>query len=200
MIIYKGLFNDFSDFYLEKKEERTELARLLREYVSDLCRLINTSHKIYKFRNEEEIKFSPTIVKSPYKKKASSPLRRHKKPSSRSPLQHHPHRQRNRLREHQQAPRLHLPHSHDLVHAKMPQQHLPLQTQPSPPNLLQIRLKPNSPQLPHQNKHFLRFGRILQKPRPRLELRQRNPRPVPLVLQRFPQNGKNGQKGKNQNS
>lgn len=46
----------FSDFYLKKKEMRTELARKLREYLSDICRLLNLSRNIYKAKNEEEVK------------------------------------------------------------------------------------------------------------------------------------------------
>ena len=32
------------DFFVESKEVKTDLARILREYISDLCRLINASH------------------------------------------------------------------------------------------------------------------------------------------------------------
>jgi hypothetical protein len=39
---------------MEKGEDRTEFARELRKYTSDVCSLVNLSHTLYRFKQEEE--------------------------------------------------------------------------------------------------------------------------------------------------
>lgn len=50
------------DFFIEKKEDRTEFARQLREYMSDICRLVNKGHTLYKFREDDEVQLPDNLV------------------------------------------------------------------------------------------------------------------------------------------
>ena len=53
------------DFFIEKREDKTEFARQLREYISDACRLVNKAHSLYRFREQEdEVKLPSHLVNS----------------------------------------------------------------------------------------------------------------------------------------
>lgn len=52
------------DFFIESKEVKTDLARVLREYISDLCRLINSCHHKYKGIGEDNLQMPGEYVSS----------------------------------------------------------------------------------------------------------------------------------------
>lgn len=52
------------DFFIDKKEDRIEFARRIREYMSDICRLVNISHTLFRFREEnDEVKLPAGLVR-----------------------------------------------------------------------------------------------------------------------------------------
>ena len=49
---------------MESKEDRTEFARQVREYMSDVCRLVNKGHTLYRFREEnDEVELPANLVR-----------------------------------------------------------------------------------------------------------------------------------------